>query len=87
MAKKQKKPVKAKGKAKNVARRPAPKKVARKTAKKAVAKKAAGNGLPRPSSKPQGQAGRRSTAFAFSTLPMFNQARPAPSCSPTWAPT
>ena len=61
MAKKQKKPVKAKGKAKSAARRPAPKKVAGKTAKpakKAVAKKAGGNGFPRPSSKPFGQAGK-----------------------------
>ena len=52
--KKQKKPAKAKAKAKSAAKKPAAKKVA----KKAAAKKSAGNGLPRPSSKPQGKAGK-----------------------------
>jgi formyl-CoA transferase len=56
MAKKQKKPVKAKGKAKAAARKPTARKA--KPAKKAVARKASGNSLPRPSSKPFGQAGK-----------------------------
>lgn len=51
--KKQKKQVMAKGKAKSAARKPA----AKKSAKKSAAKKA-GNGLPRPSSKPFGRAGK-----------------------------
>jgi formyl-CoA transferase len=53
MAKKQKKQTKAKGKAKSAARKPA----AKQSAKKVAAKKA-GNGLPRPSAKPYGQAGK-----------------------------
>ena len=54
-SKKQKKSAK-KGKAKAAARKPAAKKVSKKAAKKPA--KASGNGLPRPSSKPQGQAGK-----------------------------
>jgi formyl-CoA transferase len=59
--KKQKKQVKAKGRAQRAANRPAARNVAKKTAKKSVKKTAAkknGNGLPRPSSRPYGQAGK-----------------------------
>ncbi|HET7679884.1 MAG TPA: formyl-CoA transferase [Xanthobacteraceae bacterium] len=55
--KKQKKQVKAKGRAQRAANKPAARKVAKKTAKKTAAKKN-GNGLPRPSSRPFGQAGK-----------------------------
>jgi formyl-CoA transferase len=54
--KKQKKAAKAKGRAKSAARKPAAK-AAKKSAARAVTKKN-GNGLPRPSAKPYGQAGK-----------------------------
>jgi formyl-CoA transferase len=51
--KKQKKQVTAKGRAQRAAKKPA-----KQIAKKSTAKKSAGNGLPRPSTKPWGQAGK-----------------------------
>jgi formyl-CoA transferase len=56
--KKQKKQVKAKGKALRAAKKPAAGKAAKKSAAKKSAAKKNGNGLPRPSSRPFGQAGK-----------------------------
>src|SRR6478736_5520533 len=56
--KKQKKQVKAKGKAQRAAKKPAARKAAKKSAAKKSAAKKNGNGLPRPSGRPFGQAGK-----------------------------
>ena len=74
-------------KAKQAKAKAAAKNSIRKVVKLAARKKANGNGLPKPSSKPYGQAGRALDGLRILDFTHVQSGPPAPSCSPTWAPT